>query len=217
MAMVLKKQLNFDVCDLINKFALKTHRDEMKWEYFERVISDGERKQYDNIVDFFEIASVPYYSTFDTKEKRDGICRVIWVAFTSTIEEYEWKSYRDTLIADKDRMFKIIEKYFQLNFYVHKEDAYFKELLASNMIKFKKNGEIDKRCKAYSRHYIVESSIHHFEKSSKTNKFYYTKGQYFRVNCHYDEDWKIDEDCYEDWEYELPKDEWSEDQDDEWC
>ena len=151
--MILKNQLNFDVCDMINKVAMKTYRDDMKWKQFEMIITDTGREMYDFIYkdDWAKICGVIVYETYDTKQKRDCLCKMFWYMFMNCIEEDEWDAYGEMFHSNKDKMFKIIHKYYLVNKWVEIDPTndYINDMIKDKTLKFKKNGDVDKRCKAW--------------------------------------------------------------------
>ena len=195
--MVLRNQLNFDVCDMINKVAMKSYREDMKWKYFEITIFCNDSEMYDNVAHYTKQI---IYDVYDTKQKRDSLCKIFWYNFMNTIEEDEWDAYGEMFHSNKDKMFKIIDKYYLVNKWVEIDPTndYINDMIKDKTLKFKKNGEVDKRCKAWKDFGRVINDKPVIYQSQLTRKI-------------------LDKDLFEGYEgYELPEDELCEDCNFDW-
>ena len=197
MAMVLMNQLNYDVCDMINKVAMKSYREDRMWKYFVSIISGGEDyDEFDNFVgikkrNWAKMAEVIIYDVYDTKQKKDSLCKVFWYILMNTLQEYEWGAYGEMFVSNKDKMFNIIDKYFVVNGYeeIVPTNENIKNLIKDKTLKFKKNGDVDKRCKAWKKY------------GNKPVMYYHRRHMERKI---------LDDGCNEDFKfYEIPEEEWN--------
>ena len=205
MAMVLMNQLNYDVCDMINKVAMKTYKEDMKWKEFEMIISNSvNHNKWDFTVvsaeRCAELSGVKLYETYDTKQKKDSLCKMFWNVFIGSIKQNEEDAYGKMLCSNKDKMFNIIDKYYLVNKWVEidTKNDYIKSMIKDNTLKFKKNGDVDKRSKAWKDFGRVINDKPVIYQRQLTRKI-------------------LDDDWMENYEpYELPEDEITDWCEDEW-
>ena len=169
------KQLNYDVCDKINKVCMKSYREDMMWKRFVFIIGGrtGRSYNFDKIKEdkWAKVAKEIIYDVYDTKQKKDSLCKVFWYMFMNSIEEDEWTAYGEMLCSNKDKMFKIIDKYFVVNAYEEIVPTN-ENLIDDNTIRFKKNGDVDKRCKAWKKYGFYKNGKSYIAKRQMNRNFY---------------------------------------------
>jgi len=104
MAMVMKKHLNTDICNMINNIVMNDYKkyqekeDFKMWRKFLDDIDDVDIDKYGNFL----------YLTQKSYKSKDEVLKDFWYLFAGSIEEDEHEHAKKVLFSDKDRFYNAI-------------------------------------------------------------------------------------------------------------